>query len=291
MSYILEALKKAQAERQLGNAPTIHAAQPVPALQPDVAASRRPLYVGLGAGALVVVVGAAFLWRAGPAQGPGAQVAQTQAPAGQVASVTAGAPAAGTPAAGLPATGSPAAGSPAAGSPAAGSPAAGSPAAGSPVSAAPAASSSLEVSAPPAPVRAPQPRVTAAAPRPAPAAARAAAPSAALPAAAPAVQVGMPTPAPAAVAAVPARAAGSPAAAPEDSLPFLQQLPASVQGGIPRVAFGGYMYSANPADRLLLVDKALRHEGEEVAPGLVLEKLLPRAAVMNYRGVRYRVAY
>ena len=106
----------------------------------------------------------------------------------------------------------------------------------------------------------------------------------------------MPTPAPAAVAAVPARAAGSPvagspAAAPEDSLPFLQQLPASVQGGIPRVAFGGYMYSANPADRLLLVDKALRHEGEEVAPGLVLEKLLPRAAVMNYRGVRYRVAY
>jgi general secretion pathway protein B len=81
------------------------------------------------------------------------------------------------------------------------------------------------------------------------------------------------------------------APAPEESLPFLQQLPESVQGGIPRVAFGGYMYSANPADRLLLVDKALRHEGEEVAPGLVLEKLLPRAAVMNYRGVRYRVAY
>jgi general secretion pathway protein B len=28
-----------------------------------------------------------------------------------------------------------------------------------------------------------------------------------------------------------------------------------------------------------------------VAPGLLLEKLLPRAAVMNYRGTRYRVAY
>ena len=303
MSYILEALKKAQAERQLGNAPTIHAAQPVPALQPDVAASRRPLYVGLGAGALMVVVGAAFLWRAGPAQGPGAQVAQTQAPAGQVASVTAGAPAAGAPALAVAAGSAPVATAtaPAAGTLASGLPATGSPAAGSPVSAAPAASSSLEVSAPPEPVRAPQPRVAAAAPRPAPAAARAAAPSAALPATAPAVQVRMPTPAPAAVAAVPARAAGSPAAgspvagspaaAPEDSLPFLQQLPASVQGGIPRVAFGGYMYSANPADRLLLVDKALRHEGEEVAPGLVLEKLLPRAAVMNYRGVRYRVAY
>jgi general secretion pathway protein B len=68
-------------------------------------------------------------------------------------------------------------------------------------------------------------------------------------------------------------------------------LPEARQRDIPRVAFGGYMYSANPADRLLIVDKALRHEGEEVAPGLVLEKLLPRAAVMNYRGTRYRVAY
>jgi general secretion pathway protein B len=51
------------------------------------------------------------------------------------------------------------------------------------------------------------------------------------------------------------------------------------------------MYSANPADRLLLIDKALRHEGEEVAPGLILEKLLPKAAVMNYRGTRYKVPY
>jgi general secretion pathway protein B len=83
----------------------------------------------------------------------------------------------------------------------------------------------------------------------------------------------------------------APSPSPEDSLPYLHQLPDTIQRDVPRVSFGGYMYSANPADRLLLVDKALRHEGEEVAPGLVLEKLLPKAAVMNFRGVRYRVAY
>jgi general secretion pathway protein B len=60
---------------------------------------------------------------------------------------------------------------------------------------------------------------------------------------------------------------------------------------LPKVSLGGYIYSPNPADRLVLVDKMLRHEGEEVAPGLVLEKLLPNAAVMNYKGFRYRVAY
>jgi general secretion pathway protein B len=83
----------------------------------------------------------------------------------------------------------------------------------------------------------------------------------------------------------------APTPAPEDSLPYLHQLPDTIQRDIPRVSFGGYMYSANPADRLLLVDKALRHEGEEVGPGLFLEKLLPKAAVMNYRGIRNRVAY
>jgi general secretion pathway protein B len=258
MSYILEALKKAQAERQLGNAPTLHAAQPVVPALPASAASRKPLLVGLGAGALVVVAGAVLLWRSAPAPAP--------APATPVTAVVA------------------------ASTPPAAASAAAAPAANSPVVA-----NSLEVSAPPAPpqeVRAPQSRV--ASPTPAPVAVRAA--PQALPAApsVPAVSAvrtptAVPTPAPVAATA-PARTP-APAAAPEDSLPYLQQLPESVQREVPRVAFGGYMYSANPADRLLLVDKALRHEGEEVAPGLILEKLLPRAAVMNYRGVRYRVSY
>ena len=61
MSYILEALKKAQAERQLGNAPTIHAPQAVQADQPRLGASRKPLFIGLGAGVLVVALGLRFL--------------------------------------------------------------------------------------------------------------------------------------------------------------------------------------------------------------------------------------
>jgi general secretion pathway protein B len=83
----------------------------------------------------------------------------------------------------------------------------------------------------------------------------------------------------------------APGAANDDRLPTLAELPPAVRGDVPKIAFGGYMYSPNPADRLVLVDKALRREGEQVAPGLVLEKLLPRGAVMNFRGYRYRVAF
>jgi general secretion pathway protein B len=99
----------------------------------------------------------------------------------------------------------------------------------------------------------------------------------------------LPAPAPARIETpAPAR---MPDPIPEEPLRTLAQLPEAVQREVPKIAVGGYIYSPNPADRLLLVDKVLRREGEELAPGLVLERLMPKYAVMNYRGTRYRVAY
>jgi general secretion pathway protein B len=127
---------------------------------------------------------------------------------------------------------------------------------------------------PPAPV-------VVAAPAPAPVVIAPAAP------AAPAVPAPRPRKVEAPVAAVHA----APAAALEDTVRYARDLPPALQQQLPRVAFGGYMYSDNAADRLVLVDKTLRHEGEEIAPGLMLEKLLPKGAVLNYRGTRYRVGF
>ena len=203
MSYILEALKKAQAERQLGNAPTIHA----PSLH--AAAPRLPLVKKSGALALgigLVVVGLAG-WLAWRQYTP-------------------------------------------------------------------------EPTPPSMPVAAPAAVAPVAAPAPAPAP----------------VAVVQPAPAPLVVAPpVPRpRKAAAPTPAPvaaEDGVRYAKDLPPELQQQLPRVAFGGYMYSDNAADRLVLVDKTLRHEGEEIAPGLMLEKLLPKGAVLNYRGTRYRVAF
>jgi general secretion pathway protein B len=220
MSYILEALKKAQAERQLGSAPTIHA-MPIHIGPVDQdGARRKPLWIAVSAAALVLAAALAVMaWRE---RAPGAP-----APA--------------------------------------------------PLTAAPAASP--EKAAPgPAPVAA----TLAVAPKPLPAAAP---PTAAPKTPAPVVAARAPEPRPV------KKAAPAPAADDEPKVQALAELPAEIQRTVPKVAFGGYMYSANPADRLLLVDKVLRHEGEEVAPGLMLEKLLPKAAVMNYKGYRYRRPY
>lgn len=244
MSYILEALKKAQAERQLGSAPTIHAPAQSYAAPAEQGTRRRYVAIGVGAGVLVAL--AALWWtRQGNLPTAAAPAVVAQAPASAPAAVPEPVPA--------------------------------------PVAPAPVAT--------PAPVTPPPALVTV---KPAPVAA--VAPPAQE--AAPARPALAPSPVPQVREAAPRVAESSPApaaqpvAAPaEETVRTLQQLPEAIQREIPKVAFGGYIYSPDPAERLLLVDKMLRREGEEVAPGLVLERLLPKAAVMNYRGYRYRVAY
>jgi general secretion pathway protein B len=216
MSYILEALKKAQAERSHGAVPSVHA-QPV-VTPPRPAMHGRWLWVA-GIVALLAA-GAVLLWPA-PWKQPVALTAQ----------VPAMPPVAATPAA---------------------------PA----VSPAPAP-------APPAPALAPD---VATAP-----AARPKAPSG------PVRKLGEPArdaaPVPPVPAAVPERIA------------LLQELPPQIQREIPPIAINGYIYASNPAERSVLINNHLRREGDQLADGLTLEKLLPREMVLNYRGYRYRVSY
>jgi general secretion pathway protein B len=77
----------------------------------------------------------------------------------------------------------------------------------------------------------------------------------------------------------------------EEPVQAVRDLPEPIRRAIPPVAMSGYMYSPNPADRLVLIDKVLRREGDEVAPGLVLERLEPKGAVFAFRGYRYRMPY
>ena len=231
MSYILEALKKSQAERQLGELPSIHAPQ---VQLHDGAASasarRTPVWLALGGVAVAVAVAAALLlW----------QPWQTDAAAPAAAAVV-------------------------------------------PAVLAQAVPAPLPVAAPPAAV----------APAPVAAFVPPAATAAPVHHARPVAEPKQETPGQAVSPPVAAPApAVPPTPAAEESVPGMRDLPEPIQRQIPAIAIGGYIYSKNPADRLLLIDKVLRHEGEELAPGLVLEKLQPKAAIFSFKGYRYRVPY
>ncbi|UTY55949.1 general secretion pathway protein GspB [Massilia sp. erpn] len=230
MSYILEALQKAQAERQLGAAPTIHA----PTLERGVTRTtrngKRPLVLALILMAAAVAGLLAMLLRSQP------QPAAPAAPA-----LTAPVPAAVAPAA-------------------------------APAPAAATNSHPVQeaVNAPAAVPASPKVSVMTDAPKPA---------AKAVPARA-AMEAGGKAP-----------SAATQASEQEEHAQLLRELPEPIQRAIPQISMSGYMYSKNPADRLILIDKVLRREGEEVAPGLVLEKLQAKGAVFSFRGYRYRVPY
>lgn len=78
---------------------------------------------------------------------------------------------------------------------------------------------------------------------------------------------------------------------PEPAVGTLRDLPEQLQREIPPLSVGGYIYSGNKADRSVLINKKLLREGDEVAPGLVLEKMMPNGMVLNYKGYRYRRGY
>jgi general secretion pathway protein B len=225
MSYILEALKKAQAERARGGVPGVDA-QPVPTTAPRAPASQ---WLWPTAALSALALGAVLFWPPSDKERHGASVEPTPPMpmrAGEGA-VRPPAPAA------APATSSPAA------------------------PASPASTTAVAASSAPA--------------------------AASEPPARPARKIGEIAPA--------ANTAPAPAPAPPERIALLQELPAQIQREIPPIAINGYLYASKPADRSVLINNRLRREGDQLADGLTLEKLLPSEMVLNYRGYRYRVSY
>ena len=61
------------------------------------------------------------------------------------------------------------------------------------------------------------------------------------------------------------------------------------QPDAPKLAFSGAVYSSNPAQRMLIVNGQVVHEGADLGAGVVLEEIKPKAAVVRFRGGRYQV--
>lgn len=247
MSYILDALKRADAERERGHVPGLHTHN-APASKTTQAHIKTPAMAWLlAAGACMVVVGLAVWWLqparvASPSQ-PQATgwVLNTQGVATAQAPPTAETVPAN-------ATLSPAPSVPA-------------PASNTP----PEAVLPLLAPPPPAPI--------AATTRPEPQRTNTSAPQ--------------PTLAPAAASTAPA-AAAAPAPA---ALRSFAELPAETRAQLPAVNVSGSTFSQNPAHRVLIANGKVVQEGQEIAPGLVLETIGPRSAVLNHRGMRYSIGY
>lgn len=251
MSYILDALKRADAERERGHVPGLHTQ--TPAASADTHRTRRgPLWFGAALGCAVALAALAWWWTPSDPAAL-APVASTVSAAVEKPPTPTVEPVPGPSAALQPAP---------------------------PILAPPPARSD------PSPaVRA----VTRPDPVPVPVPASAAAP------AAPGTVTGT-----AGVAAVDATTAStSPpdsstaAAASGQSGPVLgfAELSPVDRARLPAISVSGSTYSQNPALRMLIVNGRVVQEGQDIAPGLRLESIGPRSAVLNHQGLRYSIGY
>lgn len=288
MSFILEALKKADAERDRGAVPDLHAQGLLPeaAFEAEPAGRARP-WLWLAAGVvLALFAGGVWQWMAADSAPPAAPVAAAPVAAAPAPAVAPPIPA-------------PAAVAPAAPASIA-APVAAAPAAPKTDSARPApkgthepASARREAKAPP-----PTPAETAgkadASHRgglvaTAPAARRneAAQPPAEQPAAAATTSAARSgataSPSP------PSKGSPTPPTIPAEHIPQLAELPDDVRRQVPALKLGGLVYSAAPASRMVLVNGDLQREGSAIAPGLTLERINPKSVVFSLRGQRFEV--
>lgn len=241
MSYILDALRKAEAERERGHVPSIHAQPVLPGSAP-ASAARSPsvaIWIGLGALLLAAVIGLTWWFLSSAAQR------------------NAVVPTAATPAA----TPMP------------------------PVSAAPAVAAAPAPTAPPAAAEpAPAPAATKPAPTPKPKSA-----------ATPQAGVGK-SPA----SAAPTRSEVAPHSAPAATganephagkIYAVSELPDAIRSQLPQVNVGGSVYSPVRADRMLIVNGQVLHEGDRITPDVVLEQVRVKGAVLAFRGYRYLISF
>lgn len=69
------------------------------------------------------------------------------------------------------------------------------------------------------------------------------------------------------------------------------ELPDHVRRQLPTLVIGGAMYSENPANRMLVINSQLFHEGDKLGQDLTLEEIKLKSAVLRFQRWRYSVNY
>ena len=252
MSYILDALRKADAERERGSIPDLHAQPVLRGSNAAAPVASARVWIGVAAAASVIALGTV-----------GWALLTRDAPRDTVAVVSAVAPAA----APAPAP---------------------APAAVSAVPAVPAVAAPQPVTAPAqVPANSPSPAPVQPARAPAMPATTTRSTAADLPPAETPRPVARKP-----AAAAPAAAAEPPAAtASEPRLYTLAELPDDIRRELPALAIGGAMYSESPASRMLIINGQVFHERDKLSPNLTLVQIKLKSAVLDYRGYRYGISY
>lgn len=96
-----------------------------------------------------------------------------------------------------------------------------------------------------------------------------------------------PDPAPAA-APVPAAPTPEQNDTPLEMIPLLSEMPQQLQQSLPPIRVDVHVHASKVENRFVMINLRRYHEGDEIAPGLILEQIIKEGMVLKFRGERFR---
>jgi len=73
-------------------------------------------------------------------------------------------------------------------------------------------------------------------------------------------------------------------------LPTAAELPVAIQRGLPGIRISAHIYSDKPASRMVIINDKTVREGETVAGGLSLEEITRGGVIFQFQGRRFRMS-
>ena len=86
-----------------------------------------------------------------------------------------------------------------------------------------------------------------------------------------------------------AASASVPASVPR--LPTLAELPEALRRELPALGLGGSVYAEQASQRMVIINGQVFHEGDRVAPELLLQQIRLRSVLLDYRGQRFELPF
>ncbi|MDJ0892767.1 MAG: general secretion pathway protein GspB [Gammaproteobacteria bacterium] len=75
----------------------------------------------------------------------------------------------------------------------------------------------------------------------------------------------------------------------ETAVPLLRQLSSEFRQTVPAMSLDVHVYRAKPESRFVLINETLYREGEQTSEGPVVEEIAPDGAILSYQGTLFRL--
>lgn len=72
-------------------------------------------------------------------------------------------------------------------------------------------------------------------------------------------------------------------------IPFVFELPDDFVRRLPEMTVSVHLYSENPKERMLMANNKVLHEGDQIAPGLTIDRITENGMIMSYENRQFQL--